>query len=110
LTDWQGYLSPLAKAVLPISPAAFMGVAGIVEIAVGLAILTGHARVFGYVAAVWLFAIALNLLTTGHFLDVAARDVALGVSAFSLARLAPQFERARAGRIERAPREAQARA
>jgi len=31
--------------------------------------------------------IAVNLLTTGHFLDIAARDVALAVAAFSLARL-----------------------
>ena len=43
----------------------------------GLGVLSGRARVFGWVAAGWLLAIALNLLTTGRFLDVAARDVAL---------------------------------
>ena len=39
---------------------------------------------FGLVAAGWLLAIAVNLLTTGRFLDVAARDVALAVSAYAL--------------------------
>jgi uncharacterized membrane protein YphA (DoxX/SURF4 family) len=110
LTDWQGYLSPLARSVLPMSPAAFMDVVGVIEIVVGVAILSGHARTFGYVAAAWLVAIALNLLTTGKFFDVAARDVALAVSAFALARIAPAFERATARREVGGPREAQAHA
>ena len=94
LTDWQQYLSPLAVRMLPVSPAVFMGAVGIVEIIVGVGVLAGYARVFGWIAAAWLLAIALNLLTTGRFLDVAARDVALAVSAFALARLAPLHERA----------------
>ncbi len=92
LTDWTQYLSPLAVRVLPVSPHAFMGVVGIVEIVVGIGVLSGHARVFGWIAAAWLAAIALNLLTTGKFFDVAARDAALAVSAFALARLAPLHE------------------
>ena len=39
-----------------------------------------------------LAAIALNLVASGHFLDVAARDVAMAVSAYVLARLAPLHE------------------
>jgi uncharacterized membrane protein YphA (DoxX/SURF4 family) len=92
LTNWEQYLSPLAVRILPISPGHFMRVAGIVEIVVGAAILLGYARVFAWVATVWLAAIALNLITSGHFLDVAARDVAMAVSAFALARLAPLHE------------------
>ncbi len=95
LTDWQQYLSPLAVRMLPVSPAAFMGVAGIVEIVVGIGVLTGYARVFGWIAGIWLALIALNLLLTGRFFDVAARDAALAVSAFALARLAPLHEEAR---------------
>ena len=53
---------------------------GVVEIAVGVGVLAGRARLFGWVAAGWLLAIAVNLLTTGRYLDVAARDVALAVS------------------------------
>ena len=92
LADWQAYLSPIAVRLLPVSPHAFMMAVGVIEIAVGIGVLAGHARVFGWVAAAWLLAIALNLLTTGRFLDIAARDVALAVSAFALARLAQVHE------------------
>ncbi len=39
---------------------------GPVEMAVGLLILVGYTRLGGYVAAIWLGAIALNLMTTGR--------------------------------------------
>jgi uncharacterized membrane protein YphA (DoxX/SURF4 family) len=100
LTNWEGYLSPLAARLLPVTPHAFMLAVGVVEIAVGLGVLLGRARVFGWIAAAWLLAIAVNLLTTGRFLDVAARDVALAVSAFALARLAPLHEPTTARRPE----------
>ena len=77
---------------MPITPVHFMRLAGVVEIVVGVLILAGYARIFAWVAGVWLVAIALNLLTTGQFFDVAARDVAMAVSAFALARLAPLHE------------------
>lgn len=93
LTDWSMYLSPVAERLLPVSPDVFFMAVGVVEIAVGLGILLGHARVFGWIAAAWLLCIALNLLSTGNFLDVAARDVALAVGAFALAQLAPLHER-----------------
>jgi uncharacterized membrane protein YphA (DoxX/SURF4 family) len=92
LADWQGYLGPIALRVIPVSPAAFMDIVGIVEVVVGLAILLGRARVFGFVACAWLAAISLNLLTTGHFLDVAARDAVMAVAAFALGRLAQVAE------------------
>ena len=98
LTDWTTYLSPLAARILPVSPHAFMMLVGIVEIVVGIGVLSGYARVFGWIAGAWLLAIALNILTTGRFLDVAARDVALAVSAFVLGRLAPLHEAAVAER------------
>ena len=39
------------------------------------------------VVALWLVGIALNLLTTGHFLDVAVRDLVMAAGAFTLAKL-----------------------
>ncbi len=96
LADWQAYLSPLAVRLLPVSPGTFMGLVGIVEIVVGLGVLTGFARVFGWIAAAWLLCIALNLLLGGRVLDVAARDVALAGCAGVLARLAPLREPAAA--------------
>jgi uncharacterized membrane protein YphA (DoxX/SURF4 family) len=96
LVDWEKYLSPLAAKVLPVSPALFMRAAGVVEIVVGAAILLGNARWFGWVAMAWLAAIALNLVSTGHYLDVAARDLVMAAGAYALARLAPAHEAAQA--------------
>ena len=87
LADWPGYLSPLAAHLLPMSPSAFMQSVGVIEMIVGAIILTGFTQLGGYVAAVWLLCIAINLVTTGRYFDVAVRDVALAISAFTLARL-----------------------
>ncbi len=98
LANWEGYLSPLAVRLLPVGPATFMHAVGIIEIIVGIGVLSGYGRVFGWLAAGWLLAIALNLLASGRYFDVAARDVALAVSAYALARLAPAHELALAPR------------
>jgi uncharacterized membrane protein YphA (DoxX/SURF4 family) len=87
LTHWEQYMSPLALRLLPISASAFLHIVGIVEIAVGVLVLTRWTRIGAYAASAWLLLIALNLLIGGHYLDVAARDVALSVGAFALARL-----------------------
>ncbi|HEX8433639.1 MAG TPA: hypothetical protein VF697_00995, partial [Archangium sp.] len=47
----------------------------------------------------WLVGIALNLLTTGHYFDIAARDLTMAVGAFTLARLSEV--RAPASAVER---------
>lgn len=87
LADWPAYISPLATAVLPVSGEAFMQVIGVVELAVGLMVLTSATRLGAYIAAAWLVAIALNLVTTGHYFDVAVRDLLMAVAAYTLARL-----------------------
>lgn len=99
LANWEGYLSPLAARLLPVSPSTFMAVVGVIEMAVGLAVLTRFTRLGAYVACAWLALIALQLLTTGRFFDVAVRDVVLSLSAFTLARLAEA--RAHAPAVER---------
>lgn len=87
LADWPGYLSPLLERLLPINPSAFMHLIGVVEMTVGGAILAGYTFVGGWVAAIWLLSIALNLVTTGRYFDIAVRDVAMAVSAMTLAQL-----------------------
>jgi hypothetical protein len=87
LADWPGYLSPIVARMLPFSPTAFMHAVGVVEMLVGAVILAGYTRLGGYVAAIWLGGIAVNLVTTGHYFDVAVRDVAMAIAAFTLARL-----------------------
>lgn len=87
LANWEAYLSPMAARVLPIAPATFMKAVGVIEIVVGILILTKWTRVGAYIASAWLLLIALNLITTGRYFDVAARDVVLAVAAFALGRL-----------------------
>ena len=87
LTNWEQYVSPLAQRMLPLSPTTLMHVVGVIEIVVGLAILTKVTRLGAYVAAIWLLCIAVELVTTGRFFDVAVRDVELAVAAFVLAKL-----------------------
>ncbi len=87
LANWEMYLSPLAARLLPVGPAVFMRAVGVVEVIVGLAILTRWTRVGGYVAMAWLLAIAVNLASTGLFFDLAVRDAVMAVSAYALARL-----------------------
>lgn len=87
LANWPGYISPLALKILPFSAPTFMHVVGVIEMIVGLAILTKWTRLGSYVASVWLLAIAINLVSTGTFFDIAVRDVEIALAAFVLARL-----------------------
>jgi general stress protein CsbA len=80
-------VSPLVQRVLPFSAATFMHIVGVIEIIVGLAILTKATRLGAYVASAWLVCIAVALVTTGQFFDVAVRDLELAVAAFVLAKL-----------------------
>jgi len=87
LTDWSMYLSPGAAALLPMEAATFMQIVGVIEMAVGVAILTVATRVGAWIAMVWLIGIAINLASTGMFLDLAVRDLEIAVAAYVLARL-----------------------
>jgi hypothetical protein len=87
LADWEMYLSPTVARLLPLAPATFMRTAGVVEMAVGLLMLTRWTRIAAYLASAWLTLIALNLIVSGQFLDVAVRDLALALAAFVLALL-----------------------
>jgi uncharacterized membrane protein YphA (DoxX/SURF4 family) len=87
LTNWEKYASPLLLDFIPFSAGTLMRVAGVVEIVVGVAVLAGMTRLGGYVIAGWLTLIALSLLTTGQYFDVAVRDLVMACSAFVLARL-----------------------
>ena len=93
LTNWQMYLSPNIERMLPISGAAFMQAVGVIEMIVGIAILTRWTRLGAYVAMVWLIAIAINLTSTGMFFDLAVRDVEIAIGAFTLAKLTEARER-----------------
>lgn len=93
LADWEMYLSPLATKVIPISPALFMRIVGVIEIVAGLIVLAGLTRIGGYIVMIWLIGIAINLVTTGMFYDLAVRDIEISIAAFALARITEERER-----------------
>jgi uncharacterized membrane protein YphA (DoxX/SURF4 family) len=87
LTHWEKYVSPLALDILPLSARTLMHITGVIEMIAGVAVLAGLTRLGGFVIAGWLTLIALSLLTTGQYFDVAVRDLVMACGAFVLARL-----------------------
>ena len=94
LADWSMYLSPVVTRVVPLSAATFMHIVGVVEVAAGLMVLSYWTRIGSYVVTLWLLGIAVNLLTTGMFYDLAMRDVEIAVGAFALSQLTTVREKA----------------
>lgn len=87
LTNWEQYLNPALAGMLPFSAAAFMMVVGVVEIIAGIIVLRKPA-IGGLVVAAWLTLIALTLLLSLNYLDVAVRDLVMAIAALSMARMA----------------------
>jgi hypothetical protein len=87
LTQWEQYLWTPFADLLGLAPGAFLGVIGVVEIAAGVLVAV-RPRLGGYVVALWLCGIIVNLVLVGGFLDIALRDLGLAIGAFALARLA----------------------
>jgi hypothetical protein len=86
LVDWSTYLPSVVTNVLPMSGHSFMYIIGAIEIVAGLVVYF-KPRFGGYLVAVWLWAIILNLLLIPGFYDVALRDFGLSLGALALARL-----------------------
>jgi len=86
LTDWKNYIAPSVNNALPFSASTFMSIVGVIEIIAGIIVLI-RPRLGGFIVMAWLIAIALNLLISGHYYDVAVRDLVMAIGAFSLAKL-----------------------
>ncbi|MEO8168659.1 MAG: hypothetical protein ABI623_10455, partial [bacterium] len=65
---------------------AFMVIVGVIEIGAGILVFA-RPRIGAFVVMTWLICIALSLLVSGRFLDVAVRDLVMAIGAFSLANL-----------------------
>jgi hypothetical protein len=87
LTDWDKYLAPWIDHLVPGSAHDAMLAVGVVEVVAGLLVAVAP-RWGGYVVALWLAGIIVDLLTLGDYYDVALRDFGLLVGALALARLA----------------------
>jgi len=83
LVDWSKYMN---ATLLPFSSETFMSIVGIIEICAGILVLF-RPKEGGYLVSTWLVLVALSLLISGNYLDIAVRDVAMAIGAFSLARL-----------------------
>ena len=103
LANWEMYLNPLVPKLLHISPASFMHLVGIIEIAAGVLVFTRYTRFAAYIVMIWLWGIAANLATQGSFFDIAVRDIEISLGAFALAKLTEVRELAyrRTGASER---------
>lgn len=86
LTNWPQYLNPALKSALPVSDHLFMMIVGVIEIIAGLLVFISPQK-GALVVSAWLVLIALNLLASLSYLDVAVRDLAMAIGAFSLAKL-----------------------
>ncbi len=87
ITNWGMYLNPIVPRILHIQSATFMHIVGVIEIIVGIAVLTRFTEYAAYVVMVWMWGIALNLISQWAFLDVAVRDILISLGAFALATL-----------------------
>ncbi|HET9500861.1 MAG TPA: DoxX family membrane protein [Marmoricola sp.] len=92
MTDWTGYLAPWINDLVPGSASTAMHLVGVIEIVAGILVALAP-RWGGYVVALWLAGIIVDLLTFSGFYDVALRDFGLLVAALALAQLAAAHER-----------------
>lgn len=86
LTNWSQYLNPNIKSILPVSDHTFMMIVGVIEIIAGVLVFINTQK-GAYLVSAWLLLIALSLLVSGNYLDIAVRDIAMSIGAFSLAKL-----------------------
>src|SRR3954469_5114532 len=87
LTHWDKYLAPWINDLVPGDAHAAMLAVGVIEVVAGVLVAVSP-RWGGYVVALWLAGIILDLLPLGGYDDVALRDFGLLVGALALARLA----------------------
>lgn len=83
LAHWHKYLASIIADILPFEAHAFMYIVGIIEIVAGLLVLI-KPRIGSIIVSIWLFCIAINLVLTGDYYDIAVRDLVMSIGAFSL--------------------------
>ena len=96
LTHWEKYLAPQVRENLPVEGKHFMYATGVIEMLVGVGILTKQTRLASYAASAWLLGIAGNLVLNGDY-DIAVRDVNMALAAYALARAEGSRQSAREG-------------
>ena len=82
LTDWSQYAS-LIEGVLPLETSTFIMIIGVVEIVAGILVLI-KPKIGSLIVMVWLIAIALVLIFSGKYFDIAVRDIVMAIGAYTL--------------------------
>lgn len=86
LTNWSQYISEGFAGIIPFESTTFMMIVGVIEIIAGILVLT-KTKLGAYIVSAWLTAIALTLIVSWSYVDVAVRDLVMAIAAFSLAKL-----------------------
>ncbi len=86
LTEWSQYISTALSDIIPFETGTFIMIVGAIEIVAGILVFL-KPRIGALVVMSWLIAIALTLVFSGNFLDIAVRDLVMAVGAFSLSKL-----------------------
>jgi uncharacterized membrane protein YphA (DoxX/SURF4 family) len=86
LTNWSQYVSDGFANMLPFEPSTFMMIVGVIEIVAGFLVLS-KTKIGAYIVSAWLTAIALTLIFSWSYVDVAVRDLVMAIAAFCLAKL-----------------------
>ncbi len=94
LTDWDGYLAPWINDLVPGSAHDAILLVGVIEVVAGVLVALAP-RIGGYVVALWLAGIIVDLVSMGDYYDIALRDFGLLVGALALAQLAATHARRR---------------
>ncbi len=96
LTNWVDYLG--IGNMIPFDPLTFMKIVGIIEIIAGLIVLI-RPLIGAYIVMIWLICIALQLIISGHYFDVAVRDLVMAIGAYTLAQLTVLSNKAQAPQV-----------
>jgi hypothetical protein len=90
LTNWSNYIAPFFLRMLGGHDHGFMMMVGVIEIIAGVGVIF-KPKVFAYIISLWLLCIIINLLLTGHYLDIALRDIGLFLASLSLGKLSQKY-------------------
>ena len=83
LVNWDQYLAPAVTDIIPVAPHTFMIIVGVIEIIAGILVLF-RPKIGSLVVSLWLLGIAINLLLTGQYFDIAVRDTVMAIGSFVL--------------------------
>jgi len=87
LTDWTQYVSPFITDTIGMDAGAFIGLVGVIEVTLGILLMTKWERSAAYGVAGFGLLSTVNILSTGQFYDTALKSLPMIVGAIVLAGL-----------------------